>query len=184
MKTGVPAFAIRAERLVGFLVQTAAFIAGAVLIALMLMTAADVAGRAIFNAPITGVFDLTHFAVLTMAYLGLALCGFRGDHIAIEIVYQKLGHRTRRVLDGLTNLLGAALFGLIAWQAIAQAVIVREIDEASQLLNIPFFPFYWLLAAGAALFALVMLLRIVVPLQPIAGVAGSADSGGHPDPAP
>jgi len=167
--------------MVGFLVQAAATLAGAVLIALMLMTAADVAGRAIFNAPITGVFDLTHFAVLTMAYLGLALCGFRGDHIAIEIVYQKLGQRARRVLDGLTNLLGAVLFGLIAWQAVAQAVIVREIDEASQLLNIPFFPFYWLLAAGAALFALVMLLRIVVPQQPAAGADGQTESSGKPE---
>lgn len=159
-----PASAV--ERAIGFLVHAAAYIAGAVLVALMLLTAADVAGRAIFNAPITGVFDLTHFAVLTMVYLGLALCGFRGDHIAIEIVYQKLGQRTRRALDILTNLIGAALFGLIAWQAVAQAVIVREIDEASQLLNIPYYPFYWLLAAGSALFALVMLLRIVVPLEP------------------
>lgn len=175
--------AILAERVVGFLVQAAAALAGAVLIALMLMTAADVGGRAVFNTPITGVFDLTHFAVLTMAYLGLALCGFRGDHIAIEILYQKLGRRTRRALDGLTNLLGAALFGLIAWQAVAQAVIVREIDEASQLLNIPFFPFYWLLAAGAALFALVMLLRIVVPQPPTAGAQRPADRGSQPGPA-
>lgn len=177
-------FAIVVERAVGFLVHAAAYIAGAVLVALMLLTAADVAGRAIFNTPITGVFDLTHFAVLTMVYLGLALCGFRGDHIAIEIVYQKLGHRTRRVLDGLTNLIGAALFGLIAWQAMAQAVIVREINEASQLLNVPFFPFYWLLAAGSALFALVMVVRIVVP-APSAGKS-MPETGGETrsEPAP
>lgn len=151
----------------GLCVTAAAFAAGGVLVLLMLLTAADVAGRAILNTPITGVFDLTHFAVLTMVFLGLAYCGFRGDHIAIELVYQKFGPRVRRVLDILGNLIGAALFGLIAWRALAQADLVREIDENSQLLNIPFYPFYWLLAAGSALFVVVLLLRVFVP-APIA----------------
>ena len=154
------------ERLTGLCVTAAAYAAGAVLVALMLLTAADVAGRAILNAPVTGVFDLTHFAVLTMVFLGLAFCGFRGDHIAIEILYNRFPPPLRRLLDALANLIGAALFAAIAWRAVAEADVVREIGEASQLLAVPFWPFYWLLAAGAALFAFVMLLRIVVPLPP------------------
>lgn len=145
------------------LVTTAAYVAGAVLVALMLLTAADVAGRAILNEPITGVFDLTHFAVLTMAFLGLGYTGFLGEHISIEMLYQKMSRPVRRALDRLSNLMGAVLFGLIAWRAVVQADIVLRIGEASQLLNIPFYPFYWLLALGAALFAFVMLLRIFVP---------------------
>lgn len=150
-------------RLTGGLVTAAAYVAGAVLVTLMILTAGDVAGRVFLNEPITGVFDLTHFAVLTMVFLGLGYCGFRGDHVAIELLYDRLGRRVQRVLDGLTNLIGAILFGLIAWRAVAEAGVVREIGEASQLLNIPFYPFYWLLAFGAALYAMVMLLRIFVP---------------------
>ena len=40
---------------------------------------------------------------------------------------------------------------------------VREFAEASQLLTIPFFPFYWVVAFGAGSMALVLALRIFVP---------------------
>ena len=152
-------------RVTATLVTAAAYIAGAVLVALMLLTAADVAGRAILNEPITGVFDLTHFAVLTMAFLGLGYCGLLDEHISIEMLYQKMSRPVRQMLDRLSNLIGAVLFGLMAWRAVVQADLVGTIGEASQLLNIPFYPFYWLLALGAALFAIVMLLRIFVPAQ-------------------
>ena len=58
-----------------------AYIAGAALVALMLLTTADVAGRYFFNSPIDGVFDLTHFVVAIMVFLGLSYCGFRGAHV-------------------------------------------------------------------------------------------------------
>ena len=51
-------------------VTASAVVAGVVLFALMLLTTADVIGRYFFNAPITGVVDLTEFSVLLMTFLG------------------------------------------------------------------------------------------------------------------
>ena len=48
-----------------------AYIASVVLMLLMFITTADVVGRYFFNEPLTGVFDLTHFAVLIMVFFGL-----------------------------------------------------------------------------------------------------------------
>ena len=140
----------------------AAYVAGAVLLALMLLTTADVAGRYFFNAPIDGVFDLTHFAVSIMTFLGLAYCGFRGGHVAIELLYDRLARPVRRVLNRGINLAGCILFAVIAWRTAVQSIDVREFGEASQLMEIPFFPLYWLVAFGAALFAWVMGLRVFV----------------------
>ncbi len=145
-------------------VTVAAYIAGVVLVLLMLLTSADVAGRYFLNSPITGVFDLTHFAVLTMTFLGLAYCCFHDGHVAIELFYDKMNHRTKLVLDRLTNLAGCILFLVIAWQSVVQSVLVRQLNETSQLIEIPFFPFYWLLAFGSILFAFVMGLKIFVDL--------------------
>ena len=150
------------SRAVGILVTASAYIAGAVLVLLMFMTTADVVGRYFFNAPLTGVFDLTQFAVLIMTFLGFAYCAWRGAHVAIELLYNRLGRSVQRVLDPAINLIGCALFVLIAWRAVVQSVDVREFAEASQLLTIPFFPFYWVLAFGAGLMALVLALRIFV----------------------
>ncbi len=142
-----------------------AYIASIILMALMLITTADVAGRYFFNQPLTGVFDLTHFAVLIMVFFGLAYCGFRGGHVAIELLYDRLNRRVAKILDRVINLVGATFFLVIAWRTVVQSIDIKEFKESSQLLLIPFYPFYWLVAFGCVVFAIVMLMRIVVPEQ-------------------
>ncbi len=143
--------------------SAAAYAAGTVLILLMLLTTADVAGRYFFNSPINGVFDLTHFAVSMMTFLGLAYCGYRGGHVVIELLYDKLPPAARRVLNRGINLAGCILFALIAWRTAVQSIDVREMGEASQMMEIPLFPLYCLVAFGSGLFAWVMGLRVFVP---------------------
>ncbi len=152
-----------AARATDIVTSAAAGVAGVVLILLMLLTTADVAGRYFFNSPISGVFDLTHFAVSIMTYLGLAYCGWRGTHVVIELLYDRLPPASRRVLNRVTNLAGCTLFGLISWRTIVQSIDVREMGEASQMMEIPFFPLYYLVAFGSGLFAWVMGLRVFVP---------------------
>ena len=141
-----------------------AILAGVVLFGLMLLTAADVGSRYFLNAPLNGVVDLTRFSVLIMTFLGFAYCGFRGANVVIELLFNQLGPRVQTGLKRLANSLGCLLFSVIAWRSVVQSVDVREFNETSQLLTIPYWPFYVLLAFGAALFAWVLLLRIFVEL--------------------
>ncbi len=141
----------------------AAYVAGGVLILLMMLTTADVVGRYFFNAPLGGVFDLTHFAVSIMTYLGLAYCGMRGTHVVIELLYDRLPAFLQGPLRRLNSLVGCLLFGLIAWRTMVQSVDVRAFGEASQMMAIPFYPLYWLVAFGCALFAWVLAMRVFIP---------------------
>ncbi len=141
-----------------------AILAGVVLFGLMLLTAADVGSRYFLNAPLNGVVDLTRFSVLIMTFFGFAYCGFRGANVVIELLFNQLGPRVQTGLKRLANALGCLLFSVIAWRSVIQSVDVREFNETSQLLTIPYWPFYVLLAFGAALFAWVLLLRIFVEL--------------------
>jgi TRAP-type C4-dicarboxylate transport system permease small subunit len=144
--------------------SASAILAGVVLFALMLLTAADVGSRYFLNAPLNGVVDLTRFSVLIMTFLGFAYCGFRGANVVIELLFNQLGPRVQTWLKRLANALGCLLFAVIAWRSVVQSIDVREFNETSQLLTIPYWPFYILLAFGAALFAWVLLLRIFVEL--------------------
>ncbi len=153
----------RVSRAVGAAVTASAWLAGAVLIVLMFLTTADVAGRYFFDAPLNGVFDLTHFAVLIMTFLSFAYCGFHGAHVAIELLYNRFGKGLRRVLDRAVDIAGCSLFAVIGWRAVVQSADVRAFGEASQLLTIPFFPFYWVVAFGSGLFVLVLALRVFAP---------------------
>lgn len=153
----------RIERATEIAVTASAYAAGAVLVALMLLTAADVVGRYFFNSPITGVFDLTQLAVLIMVFLGLSYCGFQGGHIVIELIYEKLPPFPARTLRRLIDTAGALLFVVIGWRAVVQSIDVWEFRESSQLLSIPFHPFYWVVALGSFLFAWVMALHVFIP---------------------
>ena len=141
-----------------------AAVAGVVLVALMFMTVADVVGRYFFNHPINGVFDLTHFAVLIMTFLSFAYCGYRGAHVVIALLYDRIPASAQFVVRRLSNAAGAVLFAVIAWRSVVQSVDVQDFQEASQLLLIPYWPFYYLVAFGSALFALVLAIRTVVDL--------------------
>ncbi len=55
------------------------------------------------------------------------------------------------------------LFALIAWRTAVQSIDVREMGEASQMMEVPLFPLYYLVAFGSGLFAWVMGFRIFVP---------------------
>ena len=171
------------SRITNVVVTAVAGLAGLTLVFLMLMTTAGVIGRKL-GYPINGVFDLTHFTVLIMTFFGLAYCGYRGAHVSIELLYRFLGPRTRDVLNRVINLAGCVLFVVIAWRTYEQSIVVREINESSQLLEIPFYPFYWLVAFGCALFAFVMGLRIFVPapedLPPAKAKAKVEEEGAAP----
>ena len=151
-------------RATNVLVTAAAAVAGVVLVALMLLTVADVAGRYFFNHPLNGVFDLTQFAVLIMTFLSFAYCGFRGAHVVIELLYDRIPEGAQFVVRRLSNAVGTVLFAVIAWRAVIQSYDVREFQEASQLLTIPYWPFYYVVAFGAALFALVLAIKTFTDL--------------------
>ncbi len=156
-------FIRRVDLAVGRAVTAVAYAAGVILLLLMALTVADVGGRYFFNSPIIGVFDLTHFAVLLMTFFGMGYCAYLGGHVAIDLVYDRLPPRAAIWVDRLVNATGSLFFLVMGWRLVVQSVDVRDFGESSQLLQIPFFPFYWLAALGSVLFALVMALRIFVP---------------------
>ena len=98
-----------------------------------------------------------------MVYLGLAYCGIRGGHVVIELLYDKLPRVARGPLNRVINLAGCILFAVIAWRTAVQSWDVREFGEASQMMELPLFPLYGVVAVGSALFAWVMGLRVFIP---------------------
>lgn len=151
-------------RATGITTIASAALAGVVLVALMFLTVADVVGRYFFNSPLNGVFDLTQFAVLIMTFLSFAYCGFRGAHVVIELLYDRIPKQAQFVVRRMSNAVGAVLFAIIAWRAVVQSFDVREFNETSQLLTIPYWPFYYVVAFGAALFAVVLAIKTFVDL--------------------
>lgn len=151
------------QRAAKFAATLAAWIAGTVLVALMTGTVADVLGRYLFNKPLLGVFDLTHFAVVIIVYLGLAYCTYFGSHATIELLYNLLNTTWARIVDRIINFAGAVILGILSWRAGVDAIQVKQFGQASQLLQLPLYPAYWVVVVGCALTALIMLMHAIYP---------------------
>ncbi len=69
-----------------------------------------------------------------------------------------MGPKVLRATDAFVNLIGAAVFIVLTWRAIMAADHAMAMGRVSNLLAIPHWPFYCLIALGSALYALALLI--------------------------
>ncbi|MDO9558627.1 MAG: TRAP transporter small permease [Syntrophales bacterium] len=132
------------------------YVACFAIVAMMLLSCADVALRLI-GAPIPGAYEMVGFISAVIVSFSLAHTSLQRGHVAVEIIFEKLSPRTQFIVDAAGNLISAILFGLVAWQSLAYGVDLRRSGEVSLTLQMPLHPFVYGIAAGCGLLALVLL---------------------------
>ena len=125
-----------------------------VLFVLMLLTTTDVAGRYLFNAPITGVFEVTEFSMACLVFCSLAYTQSRKGHVAVDIFVSLLPPEGQRMVDIITKMLSFIVLLLITWQSIERGFELKEFKESSATLQIPVYPFLFLVAFGCLILSL------------------------------
>jgi TRAP-type transport system small permease protein len=145
-----------------------ALVSGAIMILLVLVTVTDVVMRYVFNKPLASAWEFTEFSMALIVFLGIAYCGWTGGHIAVDVFSRWLDRPSLRFLPAVLSFIGAALFALIAYRTTLETI--ATIDQVSNTLRWPFYPFRFTVAAGSAIFASVMLIQGLQSLaQPTAG---------------
>ncbi len=152
-------------------VRGLALLGGAVLVFMMGLTVIDVGLRKLANAPIFGAQNVSELALLVVVFCALAHCGRVRGHIAVDLIGSVAGPRLLRVTDAFVNLLGAAVFVVLAWRAVVAAEHAMAIGRVSNLLAIPHWPFYTMIALGSGLYVIAQLIDAV-------RAASGSDAGG------
>ena len=132
-----------------------------VLAAMMFLTVADVSMRYFFNSPITGATEITEFMMALIAFLGLAYCAVKQGHLKLDFVISRFPQRIQAIIDTVCFFVGLLLCGIIAWRAFVEGIEQRRINMHSSLLEIPHFPFFWVMSAGFAVLTLVMVMEFI-----------------------
>lgn len=140
-----------------------ALASGGVLLLLTGFTTLDVALRYLFNAPFSGSLELTEFAMAVIVFLAIPFCGWTGGHIAVDLFERWLVRPGLSWLPALIALVGAVLFALITWQVLLETT--ATLNQRSNMLRWPHFPFRYTVAFGCAVFALVLLIQGVQSLR-------------------
>ena len=152
------------DHALGFIERVVRIIAlwfgGVVLFIMMGLTVVDVIFRDVLNAPIFGAEDLWRVGLLIVVATAVAYSGRTGGQVAVELYSDALGSGITRWTDKLVRLIGAAMFTVLAWRLLINGRDAAIYGETSQGLLLSHGPFYYILAAGMGLYALVLAVEI------------------------
>ncbi len=154
------------SKITRLLVELMNYLAAASIIAMMLLTCADVLLR-LFKHPILGTYELVGlFGALTIAFAIPATTLNKG-HVAVDFMVEKLTAGAQKIFAVVATLLSLALFALIAWQSFLYANILRSSGEVTLSLEMPFYPVVYVISAASLLVCIVLILELTVPTQKV-----------------
>jgi TRAP-type C4-dicarboxylate transport system permease small subunit len=155
---------VRLERAVTVTSRWFNYTACLAVVVMMLLSCADVALR-LFGAPIPGTYEMVGFLGAVIVSFALAYTSLQRGHVAVELLFEKLPPRAQCFVEAGGNLIGATLFGLMAWQSLAYGTDLRQNGEVSLTLQMPVYPFVYGIALGSGMLALVLIIDFIRSLK-------------------
>jgi len=132
------------------------WIAGSAIVAMMLLTCADVVLR-YFRKPIPGTYELVCFLGAVAVSFAMAHTSIEKGHVSVSFVVSLFPSRVQGLIECITSFLGLCLFALLAWQSVSYASDLYASHEVSLTLELPFYPFVYGIGFSAAVVCLVLL---------------------------
>ena len=126
---------------------------------LLLATFIGVIMRYVFAAPILGANEIIQLVSVIIVMLAMPAAAHRGDHVRVDVLDNQIGAAGRFVADIVSRGIAIYLLYRLAVRAWAKMLDAAEFGDATNMLEIPLWPFYGMLLLGTALFALVLVLQ-------------------------
>ncbi len=124
--------------------------------ALMCLIVYSVFMRRVFNAPPLGVYDAAEVMLIPIVGFALAYTGLTKGHIFVDLLSTFAKPRTIQRSDAVVLLICGALVGLLTWQGVLLVIRAVELNEVTQMIEIPYFPFIAALTLGTAIYTIVL----------------------------
>lgn len=119
--------------------------AGAALIAMMMVTVADVFMRYVFNSPIRGSYDLVEICLLISVFFALPQVIAQGHEIVIDLIDGLISKAAVRVLKIVAALATVAVLVFLLWSMIRPAEEAYLYGDVKLELGFPIW-ISWMLA--------------------------------------
>ncbi len=130
------------------------------LMLLMLLVAADVTGRYLFNKPISGGYELVQLLMGVLVFSALPVISRTNEHITIGLFdpyFKGAADRIRRVF---VHLFSAAVLSFLAWRLATHAGKLAANGDTTPVLALPLAPIGWFMTVMAGLSVLSLLVLV------------------------
>jgi TRAP-type C4-dicarboxylate transport system permease small subunit len=119
--------------------KTINIIAGAALTFMMMLTVADIFGRA-FGRPILGTYEIVSLTLGCVIGFGIPKVSLDRGHVFMEFLVEKLSPNGKKLMHTFTRLLCLGLFILIGYNLFTVGAEFHASGEVSPTIKLPFFP--------------------------------------------
>lgn len=150
-------------RPVTLIARAMSIVAGVLLLAVIVLTIADVVSRNARDRSIVGTVDIATMLLVAIAFLGLASAEADGRHVVVELFESRFGPRTRLALSVVRTLLLIGLGALLTW-GLTEVLIsaVTRGETTNDILRLPTWPAKVVLLASFAVFFVVAVWKEVL----------------------
>jgi TRAP-type C4-dicarboxylate transport system permease small subunit len=146
-------------------------------LSLVVTTVVAVFFRYVINDPIFGVNDVSRMTLLVIVACSIAYGGREGAHVSVDVVNMMFGRGLTRWTDLIVRALGILIIGLAIYALLKQGSCGVPCGHFTPNLEIPFWPFYILLAVGLALYGLILLGELIAGLRHFSASADPNEKG-------
>lgn len=128
---------------------------------MMLLTAADVIFRYVFNSPIKGSIEITGFLLLATIFWSIPYAQVQKRHITIELFIKRLSSRRQLAVETMALFISLILVGIFVWRSIMYALDLHEMNRYTGVLELQVAPFILIITIGCLLFFFVLLVDLL-----------------------
>jgi TRAP-type C4-dicarboxylate transport system permease small subunit len=136
--------------------------------ALIFMVAAISVGvvlRYAFGTPVLGLNEINQMTAVVLVMAALPYCTAQGGHVGVDVFDKAIGRWGRFVGDLGSRLLSGFVLSVLVRRAVLKALDAYEFRDTTNMLGLPIWPFYGILALGMALCVLVFAVQILAILR-------------------
>lgn len=135
-------------------------IAGFCMVGMMGLIVVNILLRAFFKRPILGTIECVVFLAVAMISLALAYCAVQNGHIAVDFVFCRLPQKMQALIGNAVDAVALIFWGACAWQVGKYAQSMAASGAVSSTVQIPLYPFIYIVAFSLAALSLVLLMSI------------------------
>jgi tripartite ATP-independent transporter DctM subunit len=116
----------------------------------------DLVSRLAFGRPLSGMIELQTYMLVFMAFFSIAYTMLKNQHVSVDLITSLMSARTNSILQSIFSIWGAFIFGAMSWLTASRSMEAFRRDEISDIIQMPFWVLYAVVAVGTLLLALTL----------------------------
>lgn len=125
----------------------------------------DVLGRKFLNLSIPGLIEIETILLTVIIFLGLPYTTSQDGHVSVDLLTNKFSPKLSNYLKFMFSLVSTAFCAIVFWQYILRTGEGFALNEATLLLEIPEYPFYFITAVGFGLTAVIFFQKLLFSVK-------------------